>query len=134
MSTNPGHELLWLIFDLVRNGQAHQYQQIVAILTNQRPLMIQHCGADHTKHLSFPVATVRQNEHLKYHLDQAGNLTLHICPHVMYLDIKEAIIRSGILGRIQGFSYLSRRSSRNNYNISSLSLASDFASGGLSSF
>ena len=33
--STKGDELLWAIFDLIRNGQAHQYQQIVADLSDQ---------------------------------------------------------------------------------------------------
>lgn len=39
-------ELLWAIFDLVRNGQAHQYQQILVDLTDGVDWQISLTGAE----------------------------------------------------------------------------------------
>ncbi|MGH2460126.1 MAG: hypothetical protein ACRDIY_14820, partial [Chloroflexota bacterium] len=44
--TSPGHaQLLWMLFDVVRNGQAHQYQQILVELTDQKHFLAALTGA-----------------------------------------------------------------------------------------
>src|SRR5262245_54983704 len=49
----PQRQLLWTLFDLARNGQAHQYQQIVLDLTDGRDLMISHSGAQFGMSLQY---------------------------------------------------------------------------------
>lgn len=50
---SKGDELLWAIFDLIRNGQAHRYQQVSVNLTDEVDWQIYLTGASMGQHLQF---------------------------------------------------------------------------------
>jgi hypothetical protein len=102
--TNPQSQLLWAIFDLIRNGQAHQYQQIVVDLTDKRHWAISLTGATYGRYLGGH----RPPDHLGYDRDENGDIWLIVCPDVMFLDARTAIAASGILSQDLSFQYLRR--------------------------
>ncbi|MFC1861536.1 hypothetical protein ACFLYL_04630 [Chloroflexota bacterium] len=87
-----GNELLYAIFDLIRNGQAHQYQQILVNLTDGLDWGITLYGADLGKHLQIVSASPRPNEHLGYQRDQNRDIWLVVRPDVLFLDLKKQLL------------------------------------------
>jgi hypothetical protein len=97
-------QLLWALFDLIRNGGAHQYQQILVRLPGGRLFGIQLCGVQHRL-----TASRRSPKHLGYVRNRYGHTVIHVCPNVLFLDIKQAIHASGLLNRKRlRFAYLQR--------------------------
>lgn len=96
--SSKGDELLWAIFDLIRNGQAHRYQQVLVNLTDGVDWQIYLTGASMGQHLQFVSVSPRHVEHLGYRRDQ-GDLWLVVRPDVIFLDVKNAIAKSGLLGK-----------------------------------
>lgn len=99
-------QLLWALFDLIRNGQAHQYQQIVLEL-NGGDFIIAHNGA------ALDLATIRnsgrdQSDHLRYKRGRDGNLYLLVRPDWLLFDLRDAIDQASVLSRGLSFRYLER--------------------------
>ena len=89
--------LLWLLWDNIRNGQAHQYQQIPAHQPDGE-LYIALAGADHRLTLN---ATVRHRLHEQDHLSLDRKypraLGIKVYPQWIYLDLRDAVITAGLL-------------------------------------
>jgi hypothetical protein len=128
-TSTPEHELIWAMFDMIRNGQAHQYQQIIVRLTNNTSFAIALSGARFGFHLD---EQLRPSEHLSYRSDGQGGLLLLVYPEVLFLDLKRAVAASGILNRGLSFDYLARPQGkkRRSYQFSSADLESTLASAG----
>jgi hypothetical protein len=92
---NPDSHLLGMIFDLVRNGKAHQYQSPVATLPDG-DVDIDLTGAMPDRALEKR-GRQRPAEHLCYKLSAAGDLSLYVCTDQLFLDIKQAIQESRII-------------------------------------
>lgn len=107
-SSSKGDELLWVVFDLIRNGQAHQYQQILVDLTDGVDWQISLTGAGMGQFLQLVSASPRPAEHLGYARDQQRDLWLCVRPDVLFLDLKNAITESGLLGKGLTFTHLTR--------------------------
>jgi hypothetical protein len=107
-SVGPNREsqLLWCMFDLIRNGQAHQYQQILVKLSGG-DFFINLTGADWGRVLSAPGAQARTAEHLTFRRNGA-DLELRVRTDWLFLDIKSAIKNSKLLTRTTSFNYLRR--------------------------
>lgn len=101
---SKGDELLWAIWDMIRNGQAHQYQQITVRLTDGKDWKISLTGAA----LGQLLQSGRPNTHLDFHRDQDGTLWLIVHPDMLFLDLKHAIVDSQILRKGLPFPYLIR--------------------------
>lgn len=103
-------QLLWAMFDQIRNGGAHQYQQLIVELTNRRKFLVGLSGVQPRQ----PVGAVRRNKgHLGYFKAKDGSIGLQVNPVVLYLDVKEAIETAGLLTRRGlSFRYLTRRAVR----------------------
>jgi hypothetical protein len=101
--------LLWALFDLVRNGLAHQYQQIVVRLMDQKRFFISITGPDTNGYLNVSVDS-RPLRHLAYIFDSDGDLGLRLLPDILFLDIKKAVETSALLSNTnpESFDYLSR--------------------------
>lgn len=99
-------QLLWALFDMIRNGGAHQYQQIVVRLTDKRRFAIRVSGAD------LPLGAPRRpRAHLGYLRDHYGHVLLHVSSGTMFLDFRDAVTATGLLNRRRvGFRYLERPS------------------------
>jgi hypothetical protein len=126
---NSERQLLWALFDLIRHGQAHQYQQIPVELSDGKVFWIALSGAVSGFELS--TAHSRRNEHLGYKEDRSGNVWLLVRPDVIFLDLKTAVERSSLLGRGLSFDYLRRGGpGASNYQFDSSALKSVLTSSG----
>jgi len=98
-------QLLWAMFDLIRNGGAHQYQQLTVGLANRRRFAISIANGP----VQGPqLGTVRrQSWHLSYH-SQRGVVWLLVAPDTLFMDIKEAIDAAGLPSSALRFHYLPR--------------------------
>jgi len=99
---------LWAIFDLIRNGQAHQYQQIVADLSDQKQWAISLTGAELGRQLYIVRARPRPHEFLGYSIALNQVLWLTVNPDILFLDLKKATENSKLLSRGLVFNYLTR--------------------------
>jgi hypothetical protein len=105
---SKGDELLWAIFDLVRNGQAHQYQQILVNLEDGVDFQVSLTGADMGRHLELVSKSTRPPDHLGYRRDQQNDVWLIVCPDILFLDVDKAITTSKLLEKGLAFTYLRR--------------------------
>ena len=96
---DPLRSLLAAVWDLIRNGQAHQYQDIIVELTDGKHWAL---GIDGVKH-KWPLSRVAANRsslrHLSYIKDSDGDLMLFIHPGALFLDIRDAAQISKLLER-----------------------------------
>ena len=102
-NSKEGDELLWVIFDLVRNGQAHQYQQMIVTLKDGVDVQISLTGAEIGRHLELVTTSPRPDPHLGYKRDPQNDLWIGVCPDLLFLDIDNAITTSKILERALKF-------------------------------
>jgi hypothetical protein len=106
LGDTSGDLLLWSLFDLIRNGLAHQYQQILVNLSDGKNFFIGLTGAEFGQALN--AKPVRPTNHLGYHDDSDGDLELTVYPDILYLDFEGAINKSGLLNRGLTFQYIAR--------------------------
>jgi hypothetical protein len=92
------------IFNLIRNGQAHQYQQMTAVLSDGKRFAISLTGAEWGRALASTFKAGRPAEHLQVRRDIDGNLWMTVMPNVLFLDIRTAINRSDLLN--SGLSFV----------------------------
>ena len=76
---SKGDPLIWCLFDLIRHGLAHQYQQIIANLKDNKLFAINLTGADFGSYLEYVKSSTPVN-HLSYSIDRVGDLILTVCP------------------------------------------------------
>jgi hypothetical protein len=123
--------LLWALFDLIRNGLAHQYQQILLKLNDGSHFYCVLSGVTYKRYLS-EVETSRSLYHLGY--EKVGNdLRMHVDPGALFVDFDTAIINSSLLKNESSFQYLFRpKPSRGvqYYNFDSESLEKSLDAGG----
>jgi len=131
-SSNPQSELIAALFDLIRNGQAHQYQQIRVRLTDAKDFQFCLTGAHYGFPLSQTFAQGRPSDHLKAWKDDDNDLWMKVRTDVLFLDIREAVQGAGLLNRGLTLHYLSRpRSSESpHYQFSSVDLQSQLQNEG----
>jgi hypothetical protein len=101
-------QLLWALFDLVRHGQAHQYQQIMVELNDGTIWGISLTGATAGRTLAT-VRAARLSDHLSQMPGDGGSLWLVVRPDVMFLDFKSAIARARVFEQGLEPTPLSRR-------------------------
>lgn len=102
-----GDILLWTLFDQARHGLAHQYQQIIANLTDGKKFFIILGGADHLRTIQN-IQNTRTVDHLAYCVDPDGDIGLKVDPACLFIDFRSAITNSNQLGRGSTFPYLTR--------------------------
>jgi len=88
---DPTGELIALLFDLVRHGQAHYGTQLVARLTDGHRLGVGISGVGRGRTLD----TLRPNGgraigHLSINEQSDGHFALWLCPGTLYLDVRDA--------------------------------------------
>lgn len=103
--------LLWALYDLVRNGQAHEYQQIVVRLIGDKRFYVALSGPVFGFRLQ-EIEKKRPEHHLAFARDRDGDLRLWLCPAVLFLDIKTAIQNVGLLDLGLKFEHLGRPGTR----------------------
>lgn len=123
--------MLWALFDLIRNGLAHQYQQILLRLTDGNYFYFTLGGAPYKRYLrEFEIS--RSLNHLGYDKD-GENLRMYVEPGALFVDFDKAIINSDLLKNAASFQYLSRpKLGREGeyYNFDSESLEESLIAGG----
>lgn len=145
--TTRGDELIWALFDLIRNGQAHQYEQIFVSLTDGHDFQTSLTGATLGNHLSIwsiqQRAQARSKYHLGYKRDSNNDLWMTLGPEILFLDLVDATQNSNLLKKGLNFKNLKRTSSasstpkrtaapiaRSFYNFDSASMEGRLASAG----
>lgn len=121
---DPSRELLAALFDLVRNGQAHQYQQMRAKLTDGVEFGISITGAEHGASLSRTFAAGRPRDHLQ--LSGKEDRWLKFRPDVFFIDLRDSVIAANLLDRRFEAKYLAGPV----YEFSSRDLAQALLDGG----
>lgn len=111
LGNTSGNLLLWSLFDLIRHGLAHQYQQIIADLNDGHHYFVQLTGASVGRILNN-VEALRPHDHLGYFSDDDGDIGMKIYPEILFLDFDKALNSSNLLGRNLNFDYLSRGDQR----------------------
>jgi hypothetical protein len=66
------HMGVWLLFDLIRHGLAHLYQQTIVKLNNDKHFYISLTGADYDRYLNVAANLQRPTKHLAYTFDDDG--------------------------------------------------------------
>jgi hypothetical protein len=131
-SSNPESELIAALFDLIRNGQAHQYQQIRVRLADGKDFQFALTGAEHGLFLAQSLAVGRPTDHLQAHKERNGDLWVKVRTDILFLDIREAVRSANLLNGSLTLSFLSRprSSSSPHYQFSSTNLESCLRTGG----
>ncbi len=106
---DPQRQLIWAMFDLIRHGQAHQYQQIVVALTDGVDFQFTITGASAGQYLCNFSGT-SDPKHLGFWREPPNNFWMLVFPGRLFLDLKGAIESSCLLKRCLAFPYLSRPS------------------------
>jgi hypothetical protein len=131
-----------MLFDLIRNGLAHQYQQMLLKLTDGNHFYCTLSGVTHHRYLDI-VGRSRSS-----HLDCKKNgkdLAMHVDPGALFVDFDKAINKSNLLENSCScsFQYLSRPKTKSSrpksksggrvqyYNFDSKSLEKSLVKGGL---
>src|SRR5262249_27699432 len=92
--------LICALFDLIRNGLAHQYQQILVKMGDSRFLGITLSGPGQSVFLStVQKASRKKMNHLKLKRDKRGDCWLTISPARLFLDFKKAFDNAKMLNR-----------------------------------
>ena len=128
---NPPNQLLAVLFDLIRNGQAHQYQQIRVRLSDDIDFQVSLTGAEHGMFLDRVLAAGRPADHLRQSRDENRDLWLRVRTDILYLDVRDSIREANLLGRGLTLKHLERpRNSGNQYEFSSTELESALGGSG----
>jgi hypothetical protein len=92
----------------VRNGQAHQYQDIIVTLIGGKQWVL---GIQGVKH-GWPLSELAKNRatlnHLSYYIDSDGDLVLLLHPGALFLDIRDAARNANLLTRELKINHFSR--------------------------
>ena len=102
-----GDELLRALFDMIRNGQAHQYQQILVELTDGKTWQVALSGATFNSQLSH-IPFAAGIPHLTYSVEKDGHIWIVIMPQILLLNFKSAIEKSNLFSKGLTFPYLAR--------------------------
>jgi hypothetical protein len=127
--SDPSHQFVSLLFDLIRNGQAHQYQQIPVLLADGQTFQLGLTGAESGRSLDTVLAKDRPADHLELQILDSGGLWVRIRTDVLYLDIRDSIREARLLDRELSITYLQRpRAGSPHYRFSSVDLTEVLAS------
>lgn len=102
---DPYGHLLAAIFNLIRNGQAHQYQQMRAVLASGENFWVGLTGAIEGLFLQKVLASGRPPNHLSLS-DDGVDLWLTVRPDVLFLDIRDAVRSARLDQRGLSLKYL----------------------------
>jgi hypothetical protein len=88
---DPTSELIALLFDLVRHGQAHYGHQLYAPLKDGRGIGVVLLGVWKGRTIDkIRPHGVRTYEHLSCTKQRDGSLVMTLCPGTLYLDVRDA--------------------------------------------
>lgn len=94
--TNPANALLYALFDLVRNGQAHQYQPTLVTLKHNQGFHVRVTGAAFGATLAAAAAPSVRQDHLRVGLDADGNVWIDVRTDLLFLDISSVVKSLGL--------------------------------------
>ena len=92
---NADSHLLAMLFDVVRNGKAHQYQSAIVRLADG-DVDVDITGAT-ASHGLARAGGRRARNHLRYKISDSGDLALYVRTDQLFLDLKKAIEDSGVI-------------------------------------
>jgi len=119
----PQAELLWALFDLIRNGQGHQYQQINVSLADGAEFFVSLTGAEPGLNLGTSLASGRPPGHLECRPQPDGGINLRVRTDVLFLDFRDSVSDARIAERGLTLTYLRRpRRNTGDYSYSSAEL------------
>jgi hypothetical protein len=122
--SNRHSELIAALFDLIRNGQAHQYQPIIAALSDGKHFSFSLTGAGRpSPPLCQTLAMGRPSDHLVAHRDASGDIWVKVRTDVLFIDIRDAIDEAGLRLLAPAFVHL-ERGKKPHYQFSSQALES----------
>jgi len=119
---NKNNMLLTLLYDLIRNGIGHQYQQLVVDLKNDSKFFITLDGPSYGKIIDKN----KRWRHLFCRLEKNGDISLTIYPQILLVDFEDAVKQSKLLERGLAISHLKRY-----YDIDSQCLVHSLKNGGI---
>ena len=121
-----GDELLWALFDLIRNGLAHQYQQIITVLDDDKKWILMLTGPDYGKTLQ----NTSRHCHLSFYKASTADVVMRVYADILFLDFENAIMASGLLNMGLISKYLVRgQQSSTHYRFSSSGLENSLRMG-----
>lgn len=101
--------LICALFDLIRNGLAHQYQQIVVHLRDGKDLGITLTGAAVGRSLTYIESSPRRSSnHLKCRRDRNEDLWITANPARLFLDFEKSFNNANLLSMRLSSSSLGR--------------------------
>lgn len=102
-----GDILLWVLFDLIRHGLAHQYQQILVELKDRKHLFVELTGPGFGRDMNS-IRRSRSQGRLGYYIDYDGDVGVKVYPDMLFLDFVNAMNDTMLLRRGLNFTYLTR--------------------------
>jgi hypothetical protein len=102
---DPDNQLMAALFNLVRDGQAHQYQQMRAVMSDGRSLRISLTGAETGLSLEACLAAGRPAQHLSLSVD-SGDLWITVRTEILFIDLRDAVAASRLLHRGLRLSFM----------------------------
>ena len=106
LDKNPTNKLLSVLYDLIRNGLAHQYQQIIAHLHDGK-FAIELTGPSFGQILGKSIE-MKRKDNLNFYCDIDGDLTIIVHPDILFLDFKKAINKVNLVHKTPDFDHLTR--------------------------
>lgn len=103
---DPEKRLLGALWDLIRNGQAHLYHDIIVELTDGKKWILGIGGVNYEQSLSKIAAGRSSSKHLTYEFDHDGDLILKVHPGILFLDICGAVSNAQLLSRGLKINYI----------------------------
>lgn len=107
LGPDPDNQVVAALFNLIRNGQSHQYQQMGAVFADGRQFRISLTGAEHGALLRTTLANGRPGQHLRVSQDAGGNIWMFVRPDVLFLDLRDSVRDANLLGRGLAFPFMS---------------------------
>src|SRR5207249_3509317 len=106
----PETELLGALFDLLRNGHGHQYQQVMAHLSGGGDLVLSVAKVVGPARIS-ELSSASRSGHLVF--ERAGpDMVLRVRPDLLFLDFRGAITRARLTERGLPFAHFERTSGK----------------------
>ena len=127
---DPLKNLLSALWDLIRNGNAHEYQDIFVALTDGKHWALRLLGVDHGHSLHVVGEKRSSLRHLTCSFDRDGDLALTVHPGVLFLDIRDAVRNSSLLNRGLVPKPFARPRNQKEYQFSSTQLKEALQKGG----
>jgi hypothetical protein len=123
--------MLAALWDLIRNGQAHEYHDIIVGLTCGKRWVLMIKGV-------IPMLTLAEVDrqrpnlrHLDYQIAPDGDLLLGVHPGVLFLDVCAAVDKANLLRRGLTITHLARPRNPKSYQYSLSQLDAALAAHGL---